>query len=651
MKHIEFETIAIRNFFTYGNIPVVVNLKQPGCTLIQGVDLDNVANGQGANGVGKSTILNAMLYLYGNITPDGLSIDDIVNNVNNKNCSVSGTVLVDGVKYTITKYRKSSEKPEKNYIEIFKDDDVTHNLAKGTMAETTKFISDIIGITPDMLSKLILIDVNSTPFFKETGPRQREIMEDIFGLNDLVLQADKLSDKVKATKTAITVAETEYNASHKLYQHHVDQIAQLTRTSTEWVASNSKSIDTAERQLVIASGIDIEEIRATLKHNEEVSSTVRDLSVQVDNISTDIQSRNRVLQHLEPTSIVSEISQCERLMLVNAKKIPIISAEILQLETNMCPACNQVVDADHAKLEISKKQAEIDAIKAEVVRLNTHKRDLESARDEKYALMEVERSAINELAAQLVAAKQQVADVLATKRSISVPNIATNADVEKFSQARLLLETQLETLRNAVNPYTELLDKANADKIDPPSMDVLDALKRRLSHEQFLFKLLTDKKSFIRKHLIDKRLSMLNSRIHSYLTDLGLPHSLTFNSDLSVSISRMGRPIPYGGLSGGQKARVDLAVRLSFRDILQLSSTKIPFLMIDEALDHGLDDVGVQMATSVLHRLSKQQNCGIFVITHKSEIVNRFPQRLIVQYKDGFSSVKSEVVECTPVMN
>ena len=59
---ITFKTLTMRNFLSYGAKTTLINLDRGGTTLILGEDLDNVAAGVGGNGVGKTVIINALVY-------------------------------------------------------------------------------------------------------------------------------------------------------------------------------------------------------------------------------------------------------------------------------------------------------------------------------------------------------------------------------------------------------------------------------------------------------------------------------------------------------------------------------------------------------------------------------------------------------------
>ncbi len=58
---IEFQTLTLKNFLSYGAVPTIISLNKPGTTLILGEDLDNTADGKGANGVGKFNSVDSLL--------------------------------------------------------------------------------------------------------------------------------------------------------------------------------------------------------------------------------------------------------------------------------------------------------------------------------------------------------------------------------------------------------------------------------------------------------------------------------------------------------------------------------------------------------------------------------------------------------------
>ena len=98
------------------------------------------------------------------------------------------------------------------------------------------------------------------------------------------------------------------------------------------------------------------------------------------------------------------------------------------------------------------------------------------------------------------------------------------------------LQTNLAVRQAELDPYSEQIAEMQGRALQTVSYDQLNALTRLQEHQEFLLKLLTSKDSFVRKKIIDQNLSYLNSRLTHYLDRIGLPHTVKFLNDLSVSI-------------------------------------------------------------------------------------------------------------------
>ena len=162
-----------------------------------------------------------------------------------------------------------------------------------------------------------------------------------------------------------------------------------------------------------------------------------------------------------------------------------------------------------------------------------------------------------------------------------------------------------------------------------------------------MLKLLTNKDSFIRKKIIDQNLAYLNTRLKYYLQKLGLPHYVTFQSDLTVEITEHGRDLDFDNLSRGERNRLILGLSFSFRDIFESMNTPINLMFIDELIDSGMDTNGVESALAELKKITRERNKNIFLISHKDELVGRVNDILNVVKEDGFTSFScdKEVLE------
>ena len=152
-----------------------------------------------------------------------------------------------------------------------------------------------------------------------------------------------------------------------------------------------------------------------------------------------------------------------------------------------------------------------------------------------------------------------------------------------------------------------------------------------------MVKLLTDNKSFIRKNLIDQYIPFINDHISHYLQILDLPHRIEINSDLTVSIIYMNEKLSYGGLSNGEKNRVNLAVSLAFRSFIADSINTFNFIGIDELLDNGLDSSGFY---GVFKILKNMKNTSVFLISHREELITEADSVITVKKQHGFSTIE-----------
>lgn len=204
------------------------------------------------------------------------------------------------------------------------------------------------------------------------------------------------------------------------------------------------------------------------------------------------------------------------------------------------------------------------------------------------------------------------------------------------------IRKEIDRLENESNPMSSTVAELKAIQLEETKDDEIEKLETLIEHQQFLVKLLTKKDSFVRKLLLQKSLPFLNARLRYYLDRIGFLHKVVFQEDLSVKISRLGNSIGFGMISTGQKARINLALSFSFRDMLQARHGKLKFCILDECLDTGLGNVGVTLAAKMIKAVATDEKLSMFVISHRDEIGNMFDKKLVVELRDGFSTISHE---------
>jgi len=205
------------------------------------------------------------------------------------------------------------------------------------------------------------------------------------------------------------------------------------------------------------------------------------------------------------------------------------------------------------------------------------------------------------------------------------------------------LEQQIAAKQNETDPYVEQIEEMQQQALKEITYDALNELTRLQEHQDFLLKLLTSKDSFIRKKIIEQNLSYLNARLTHYLDRVGLPHTVVFQNDLTVSIEELGRELDFDNLSRGERNRLILSMSWAFRDVFESLYQPINLLFIDEMIDNGLDTAGVENALALLKQMSRERHKSIWLVSHRDELAGRVENILKVVKEGGFTSYNTDV--------
>ena len=184
--------------------------------------------------------------------------------------------------------------------------------------------------------------------------------------------------------------------------------------------------------------------------------------------------------------------------------------------------------------------------------------------------------------------------------------------LEEAMNHKSMLQSHYTTLKSyeeqlKTNPFEQQENSIEELKnnILPLDDSMINSLTEENKHQETLLKLLNSPSSFVRKTILDKSLEFLNDKISNYLATLGSMHEVSFNNDMSLSISSMG--VEYGYVSSGEMGRISIALTLAFRDVWEsLNNCFINLLSIDEIIDRsGLDSAGIEL---MLQNLKKKSN-------------------------------------------
>jgi DNA repair exonuclease SbcCD ATPase subunit len=581
---IVFKTLQLRNFLSYGAAPTIINLDQPGTTLILGEDLDNTDRGAGANGVGKTVIINALVYALYDKPISNISKDNLVNNVNKKNMEVALEFVKGDNTYTIVRARKTKAGAAGNWVKLYINGvDKTPD----SVGNTNKEIEDIIGLPFDLFVRIVAVSANHTPFLDlpvrhPTNANQTDIIEELFDLKQLSEKANMLKDEIKTMDQSVDIQQGRLDAVQRENDRHHKLIDSATRRVIAWQIGHDKDIEVVKQKLAKIADIDVENERAAFDEISDVDTAVRDTSNTVETIGSEVRKISKLIADSE--------------------------SELSHLDDGECPYCLQKYADTEVKVNNLKE-----TVRVSTTMLEAMVTDLD---DQKYNL-----NILKERQAEL-------------REIITVSSVDELYDIKGKMTG---YEKQLRDLENATNPMLEQLDELEAVELEELDMSKINELKNIIDHQKFLLKLLTKKDSFVRKALLNKNIPFLNQRLAGYLMELGLPHTVEFSHEMTAEISQFGRPMDFGNLSNGQRARVNIALSFAFRDVLQSIHQRVNVCMLDEVLDVGLDAVGVQSAAKMLKSKAREEKLALYIISHRDEIDNAFDRTMTIQMSKGFS--------------
>lgn len=345
-----------------------------------------------------------------------------------------------------------------------------------------------------------------------------------------------------------------------------------------------------------------------------------------------------------------------------SKEIEQKKNELANIKENVCPTCGQPINVeDFNKLKESKKE-EINHLQEEL-----HKIDMEilnathiisSFVPKKFefkvvsfndlnSLLEKENE-INQLKQQMDNIVKEKNDLIEQTKNVVIIDLGNRPTThyKEYSQA-LQHQAVLNSLQESLQRL-EITEKTNPFEQQEKSIEemkknmmVLDdsevkRLEKSILYQETLLKLLNNPSSFIRKTILDKSLEYLNSRIKHYLEQMGSMHLITFNNDMSITISKMG--VEYGYISSGEEGRVSMALTFAFRDVWEsLNNCNVNLWFFDEVIDRlGLDDAGVDLLVDMI-KSKKDKN--VLMVTHNGRLINQTNHIIKLVKENDFTKV------------
>lgn len=581
----------MKNFMSIGAVTQTVSLEENGLTLILGDNVDLGSNGA-RNGVGKTVLLHAISYALFGTPLTNIKRDNLINKTNNKSMMVTIAFEKNGHSYRIERGRKPllfKYIVDNNTVnESYTDE------AQGDSRITQEDINDIIGFSPLLFKHIVALSTKTLPFLNEKANIQREMIEELLGITQLSTKAEVLKEKLRGTRTGIDRGEIRIQVIKQQNEKTLQTIEEINRKSVLWERNHQRTAEKLGENIVKLQEVNINKEIQAHKIYDKYKTLEKDVRVA----SRTFESEKRLLDNL-----TAQVSRTQ------------INYETL-LE-HKCHACGQSIHDDQHKNMLALVESELQSCCERSI-----------TQEEKF-----------KTASERLDNKEKLFKELG-----DCPVVFYNT-VEKAYEHKSNLEkliTNLEAEAIAENPFVEqieLIEKENLNEID---YSIINNLVKLRDHQEFILKMLTDKKSWVRMQIIDQNLGYLNHRLDVYLRKIGLPHDVRFLSDLSVEILKLGQDFDFDNLSTGESTRLILALSWAFRDVFETLKSPINIMFIDELIDSGMDSLGGENSLAILKSITRETGKNVFLISHKEEFVARVTNVLMVVKENNFTSYNYE---------
>ena len=587
---IKIKNITVKNFMSVGNQTQAIDFDKGELTLVLGENLDLGGDGNGSrNGTGKTTIVNALSYaIYGNALTN-IKRDNLINKINGKGMLVTIDFEKNGVEYSIHRGRKPNVL--KFVVNGTEQDPIDGDEAQGDSRETQKAIEDLFGMSHDMFKHILALNTYTEPFLSMKNNDQRNIIEQLLGITMLSEKAESLKEKMRINRDAINTENTKIETIKASNERIQQNIESLERKQKMWEDTKQENVKSLEASIAALEKIDIEaeiEAHKCWENFNDKKRSLEEAQRWMANITADNDKQEKLIKKLDK--------------------------EIADLKDHKCYACGQEIH-DNKQDEILKDKEDL----------------------------------LTEAALQIATNETQYTEHAKVVADIgeleACPTTQYDSVEEAYNHRNTVesLQKELEQKRVEDNPYAEQIVDLQETAMQEVSFDTLNDLTKQKDHMDFLYKLLTNKDSFVRKKIIEQNLAYLNQRLTYYLSKVGLPHIVEFQNDLSVIITQLGQDLDFDNLSRGERNRLILSLSWAFRDVWESLYHGINLLFIDELVDSGMDSAGVESSISILKKMTRERNKNVFLISHRDDLAGRVNHVLKVIKENGFTSYSNDI--------
>tara|TARA_A200000113_G_scaffold60448_1_gene51738 strand:- start:638 stop:2368 length:1731 start_codon:yes stop_codon:yes gene_type:complete len=541
----------------------------------------------GSNGAGKSTILDALTFSLFGKPFRKINKPMLVNSINEKDCEVQIEFKIGANQFKVIR----GIKPAK--FEIWQNGEMLDQSSNA--ADYQKQLEqNILKMNYKSFTQIVVLGSSTfVPFMRLPLAQRREIIEDILDIQIFSVMNVALKDKLKASTEELREIDYQADLADQKISMQRQFIDQLSLKNDETINAKKTNIETL------------------LKEEEECYSFVTKLNEESEIYCKELQDLSGASKKLKTLNNLKGKLQGK---IQTYKK-----QHEFFVENDTCPTCSQPITEEIKKTQSGEIVGSTKELVLAVEELRCNIED-EEEREKKY----VEKSSnLNKIQTQIAGHNSTITRIQKNVKQLL-------ADVETLQNSKSNDHEEQEKLKYLVEEHDRLKKQVSNVKKERDTL---------LAASQLL------KDNGIKTRIIKRYLPVMNKLINQYLQNMDFYINFALNESFEETIKSRYRDIfSYESFSEGEKARIDIALLLTWRAVAKLkNSVDTNILILDEIFDGSLDNNGTGELGWILRNFD--DNTNVFVISHKENLEGKFDRTITAVKEKNYSILQETLSE------
>ena len=538
----------------------------------------------GTNGAGKSTMLDALTFGLFNKSFRQIKKAQLINATNEKDCVVEVEFSVNSRDYLV----RRGIKP--NLFDIEVNGNPLHK-ESDDRANQRILEESILKVNYKSFTQIVILGSSTfVPFMQLSTTNRRDVIEDLLDIRIFSVMNNLIKDNIRTKKEQIKSLDLKKENLKDKIELQNNLIQKLSDQGKEKIKSNHDKINEllSESDNCVSANEDLElEVTGLIEDQEKFVGADKKLS-KLNNFKGQISNK------------VSTITKEHKFFTDNT----------------VCPTCTQPIEESFRLNKIADVQ--------------TKARELKKGFNDLEESIKTEQDRERQF-------KKLSKEITKLNHDISQNNTHISLNQRQIRD----LESEIQTItkqfkdRNIENEkLEEFKDSLNT------TIDELSVKRQDIYHYDFAYSLLKD--DGVKTKIIKKYLPYINAQVNRYLQMMDFYINFTLDEEFSETVkSPIHEDFSYSSFSEGEKMRIDLALLFTWREVARVkNSVNTNLLIMDEVFDSSLDGFGTDEFLKIIKFVIRDAN--IFVISHKSDLHDKFDSVIKFDKLRGFSSIVSQ---------